>query len=100
MLRISFWALVHYKPCQEESVLYAPTVKNINSSSVQALAMNKQASTRAKHIELRYHYAEYALEKKLVVWQDLLSADNQADVSTKMLDFKTLEKLTHIIILS
>ncbi len=69
--------LVHCKPWQEESVVYVPTVVNIDSSAAQALAMNEQASARTKYINLKYHYVKDALKKGLVVLHDVISAENR-----------------------
>ena len=71
-----FWELVHCKTWQGESVVYAPTFVNI---------------------DLKYHYLKDALKREVVVLHDVISAENPADMFTKILDLKILKHLTRII---
>ncbi len=80
--------------------MYVPTVVNTDSSASQALAMNKQASARTKHIDLKYHCAKDALEKGLGVLHEVISVENPAEMLTKIVELKTLKHLTRIIGLS
>ncbi len=77
--------------------MYVPTVVNIDISAAHALSMNKQSSARTKHIDSKYHYVKDALEKGLFFLHNVTSAENLADMLTKILDFKTLKHLTRKI---
>ncbi len=96
-IRKLFWELVHCNLSQVESFMYVPTVVNIDSSAAQALAMNRQASARTKHIDLKHHFVKDALQKRLVVLRNVASAESSADMLKKVLDFKSLRHLTRKI---
>ena len=97
LIRRSHYLLVHCKPWQWKSIVYAPTVVNIDSSAAQALTMNKQTSVKTKHIDLKYHSVKNVFKRGIVILQVAIPTENSVDMLTKILDFKTLKHLTRII---
>ena len=58
-----------------------------------ALANNKMAKQRTKHIRVRYHWNREVLEKKWVVLKYCPSSDNVADMLTKNIGFTLSDHL-------
>lgn len=69
---------------QTNSILYS------DSQSAIFLAKNPAFHSRTKHIELKYHYIRYLLEKKTLQLVKIPGSENPADMLTKVV---TLEKL-------
>ena len=80
--------------------MHAPTIISIDSSAALALAENKQASTRVKHIDLKFHFVKDALEAGQVSLFDVPTTENPADMLIKIMDPETLKDLSRLIGLS
>lgn len=69
-----------------------PTTIYIDNRSAIALAKNPTQHTRAKHIDIKFHYNREVQEKGIVIFTPIASADNLADILTKPTSRQHLEK--------
>jgi hypothetical protein len=69
-----------------------PTTIYIDNRSAIALAKNPIQHTRAKHIDIKFHYNREVQEKGIVIFTPIASADNLADILTKPTSRQHLEK--------
>ena len=72
-----------------------PRTGQIDSSAAKALALNKQVSAKNKHIDVKYHFVKAALKSKIIILTVVKSADNTADMLTKVLDLPNTLHLSH-----
>ncbi len=73
----------------EKGMYFEATTVQIDKSAAKALALNKQVSVRNKHIDLKYHFVKAVMKSKIIILKDMKSADNTADMLTKVLDLPT-----------
>ena len=55
-MRKLFWEMSVKEPWPEKGMYFEPTTVQIDSSSANSLALNKQVSSRNKPINLKYHF--------------------------------------------
>ena len=60
----------------------------VDSPAAQGLAVNKQVFANSQHSDLKYHYVKAARSSGIIVWRDVASKDNLANLSTKVLGSK------------
>ena len=72
---------------------YSSAVLGDNTAS-HALAENPVASSRSKHIALKYHYVRYLRMCKLIHLGHVDSKSNNADLTTKAVTREVVENLT------
>jgi hypothetical protein len=69
-----------------------PTVIFIDNNGERILTEDPSFHQRAKHIETQHHYSRECVERGIVHFADVPSADNVADAFTKALQPASFEK--------
>jgi len=92
-IRKLFWEVTNVEPWQEGTTMY-PTVMRTDSTSAISLATKEQVSARNKHIDLKVHHVRELIKKGTIMLEYTPSSHQRADVLTKIVDYKTLQRLT------
>jgi hypothetical protein len=72
-----------------------PTVIFIDNNGAQILTEDPSFHQHAKHIETQHHYSRECVERGIVHFADVPSADNVADALTKALQPASFEKFIY-----
>ena len=71
----------------------------INIDNAAAIKQSEQSSKKQRHIDLRYHFVRHMYEQGTVKAKKVASADNIADMFTKVLPQDALERLRERIMI-
>ena len=74
-----------------------PTPMKLHIDNAAAIKHVTQASRKQRHIDIAYHYAKQEQERGNTTPVKIASADNPADLFTKILSKPTLEKLRKML---
>lgn len=95
-LRQLFWEICNQQPWRDE-VKFVPTIIGIDSTAAISLATNQQVSARNKHISLKVHHVRELLARGVVQLRYVPSAENAADMLTKIMSLRTLSNMKSIL---
>ena len=71
-----YWETVTKIHWPENRVTYKATPTYVEISAAQALAINKHASAKGKHMNLKYHHFEAAFSGGIILLRGVPSKDN------------------------
>ena len=83
--------LSDYEISQDTMVVYCD-----NSSAID-ISKNLIQHSKTKHIEIRYHFIRYLVERKIVALEYISTKCQNADIFTKPLDRSKFETLRQVI---
>eukprot|EP00171_Calliarthron_tuberculosum_P001183 IDg1183t1 len=73
-----------------KSIMFEPTIMELDSTSAIALTSNCDNSNRTKHIILKHHHVRYLIDRGIISIRYILGKDNKSDLLTKIMDCNTL----------
>ena len=71
-----------------------PTPIFVDNDAARLLSENPTTHTRAKHIDIRYHFNRDVQERKEIAFEKISSEENLADLLTKAVSAERLKKLS------
>ena len=97
-LRRLFWEVTQRQPWTNNSNLppthiryIAPTVICSDSSAAISMATRDSASTRTRHVDIRYHHIKDLIARKVITLYKVGTKDQMADVLTKATSMEVLD---------
>ena len=98
-MRKMYWEFIFKTPWLRE-VAFEPTHVHMDSSAAESIAKSNQISAKSKHIDIRFHHVKSCVRDKVLKLSHVSSANNTADLLTKVLDLSPFTKLVKLIGLS
>ncbi|KAG5463463.1 MAG: hypothetical protein BJ554DRAFT_7301 [Olpidium bornovanus] len=80
-----------------EKVIKNPTRFRIDNMGAAELASGSRASSRSKHIDIRYRHLRRCAADKIIQIERVASEENPADILTKALDKEKFAKFGDMI---